>query len=224
VEFATTGEQGLQMIRDLRPEIVFCDWRLPGIGGQEVARAVRSEPEIASTTLICLTARGDENTRQSAMGCGFDLHLVKPPEIDTLERLLEEPFLAGNAPAADARGKEIERERDSHRQIKQKQRELARVEGTTPFGTIASSLLHEMHEMDQPLTGIMSNAQAGRRLLAAEDPDIGELREVFEYIIGDTRRAVAFTRNIRATIEKEAPVLERQLKDVVEESGKKSAK
>jgi CheY-like chemotaxis protein len=98
VEMATTGDEGLGMIRKLRPDVVFCDWRLPGMSGDEVARAVRSEPAIASTYLVSLTAYDDEYTRQRAMEAGFDLHLVKPPEIAALKKLLEGPLSATRTP------------------------------------------------------------------------------------------------------------------------------
>jgi len=91
VEIAGTGEEGVRMIRELRPEIVFCDWRLPGMSGDDVARAVRASPEIASTYMISLTGLGDKYTKQSALESGFDVHLVKPPETGVLRHLLDDP-------------------------------------------------------------------------------------------------------------------------------------
>jgi two-component system CheB/CheR fusion protein len=92
---ASSGEEGLEMIRERGPDVVFCDYRLPGMGGADVARAVRSDPRIASTYLISLTAYDDDRFRREALEAGFDVHLVKPPEIDELERMLEGPLESG---------------------------------------------------------------------------------------------------------------------------------
>lgn len=89
VEIAKTGEEGLQMIRDLHPEIVLCDWWLPGIGGKQVAEAVRSDPAVAATFMACVTASADEYVEERALAAGFDVHLVKPVELDELQGLLE---------------------------------------------------------------------------------------------------------------------------------------
>jgi CheY-like chemotaxis protein len=41
VQIATTGEEGLGLIPELRPDVVLCDRRLPGMTGGEVARGVK---------------------------------------------------------------------------------------------------------------------------------------------------------------------------------------
>jgi two-component system sensor kinase FixL len=53
-----------------------------------------------------------------------------------------------------------------------------------------------VHELNQPLTSILSNAQAAQRFLAAERPDVQELREILDDIVTDDKRAAGIVRSI----------------------------
>jgi len=65
-------------------------------------------------------------------------------------------------------------------------RQLAHLGRVAVLGEMTGTLAHELN---QPLTAIMSNAQAARLLLAMEEPDIAELRETIEDIVTADRRA-----------------------------------
>lgn len=58
------------------------------------------------------------------------------------------------------------------------------------------------HEINQPLAAILSNAQAARRFLQAEDPDLEELRRILDDIVADDRRAGEVIRRLRAFLRK----------------------
>jgi len=53
-----------------------------------------------------------------------------------------------------------------------------------------------VHELNQPLTAILSNAQAAQRFLASDRLDLGELREILDDIIADDKRAAGIVRSI----------------------------
>jgi two-component system sensor kinase FixL len=53
-----------------------------------------------------------------------------------------------------------------------------------------------VHELNQPLTAILSNAQAAHRLLSADKVDLQELREIIADIAGDDKRAAGIVRQI----------------------------
>jgi two-component system sensor kinase FixL len=57
-----------------------------------------------------------------------------------------------------------------------------------------------VHELNQPLTAILSNAQAAQRFLAADPLDLQELREILSDIITDDKRAAAIVRSIGAML------------------------
>ncbi len=53
-----------------------------------------------------------------------------------------------------------------------------------------------IHELNQPLTSILSNAQAAQRFLAADRLDLQELREILDDIITDDKRAAGIVRSL----------------------------
>jgi two-component system sensor kinase FixL len=57
-----------------------------------------------------------------------------------------------------------------------------------------------LHELNQPLTAILSNAQAGQRYLASTPPDLGELRNIFVDIVADDKRAALLIKRIAALV------------------------
>ena len=67
-----------------------CSWTsaCPGMDGHEVARQVRQEPEFRDVKLIAMTGWGQEEDRRRSKAAGFDHHLVKPANVETLQALL----------------------------------------------------------------------------------------------------------------------------------------
>jgi CheY-like chemotaxis protein len=90
VEVAYSGPEGVQTALRFAPAIVLCDIGLPGMDGYEVARRLRAEPATASARFIAVTGYGSEEDRRRAQEAGFEAHLVKPLNLDHLERLLSE--------------------------------------------------------------------------------------------------------------------------------------
>ena len=64
------------------------DIGLPGVDGYEVARRIRREPSLERVALVALTGYGREADRQQAMAAGFDYHLAKPVNPDTLQDMV----------------------------------------------------------------------------------------------------------------------------------------
>jgi two-component system CheB/CheR fusion protein len=85
VRMAHDGPAALQMIEQLRPDVVMLDIGLPILDGYEVARRVRSMPGSEGITLIALSGYGQQEDRQRSREAGFDLHFVKPDDLEKLE-------------------------------------------------------------------------------------------------------------------------------------------
>jgi two-component system sensor kinase FixL len=67
------------------------------------------------------------------------------------------------------------------------------------------SLLAELvHELNQPLTAILSNAQAAQRFLASGRVDLRELQEILGDIVIDDKRAAEIVRSIGAVLLRDA--------------------
>lgn len=58
-----------------------------------------------------------------------------------------------------------------------------------------------VHELNQPLTAILSNAQAAQRFLASDHLDLQELREILSDIVADDKRAAGIVRSIGALLQ-----------------------
>ena len=80
--------------------------------------------------------------------------------------------------------------------------EIAHMDRVAALGELASSLAHELN---QPLTAILTNAQAARRFLAATPADLDELRECLEDIVTNDRRAGEVIRRMRPLLKKGGP-------------------
>lgn len=91
--------------------------------------------------------------------------------------------------------------------------DLAHAGRVALMGQIAASIAHELN---QPLSGIASNASAGKRFIDKGDADVGELRELLVDINADAQRAGEVVRGIRGMVKKKAPARMRtNLNDVV---------
>jgi PAS domain S-box-containing protein len=78
--------------------------------------------------------------------------------------------------------------------------ELAHIARVSTMGELAASLAHELN---QPLTAILSNAQAAQRFLNADTTDLKEVGEILEDIVQDNGRASEVIHKLRALVKKE---------------------
>lgn len=82
-------------------------------------------------------------------------------------------------------------------------RELAHLSRVSILGELAGSLAHELN---QPLTAMLSNAQAGQRFLAQGNPDMAEITAILDDIADDAKRAGSIIHGMRAMFKKDAAV------------------
>ena len=75
----------------------------------------------------------------------------------------------------------------------------------TRVGKLAEFVSSLAHEISQPLTAILSYAQAGQRMLKDREPQV---REIFQYIVNDNQRAAEVIRRLRSLLKKGNPTLE----------------
>jgi PAS domain S-box-containing protein len=93
VATAYEGTEALRTVADLRPDVVLLDLGLPGLDGYEVARRIRIECLDRQPMLIATTGYGQEEDRRRTAAAGFDEHLVKPIDMQALERAMVEARL-----------------------------------------------------------------------------------------------------------------------------------
>jgi CheY-like chemotaxis protein len=85
---AREGPSALSIADTFQPDCAIIDISLPGMNGIDLARHLRQVFPPAKLYLIALTGYADADVRDACLAAGFDVHLVKPGEIDLLERLL----------------------------------------------------------------------------------------------------------------------------------------
>jgi PAS domain S-box-containing protein len=96
--------------------------------------------------------------------------------------------------------KDVTERKQAEAEASHARRELLRMERLSRMGELTASLAHELN---QPLTAILSNAQAGLRFLQSENPDLDELREILQDISSDDKRAGSVIRSLRAMMKQE---------------------
>jgi CheY-like chemotaxis protein len=82
-----SGLEALATIDEFGPDVILLDIGMPFMDGYEVARRIRARRG-KSIRLIALTGWGQEEDVRRAERAGFDHHLVKPPDLEKLGKLL----------------------------------------------------------------------------------------------------------------------------------------
>jgi hypothetical protein len=82
------------------------------------------------------------------------------------------------------------------------QNKLAHANRVSTMGQLAASIAHEVN---QPITGVVTNARAGLRFLATDPADLDEIRQILEEIVKDGTRAGEILARIRALVKKTPP-------------------
>jgi CheY-like chemotaxis protein len=94
VRIAYDGHEALRLAMEYQPQVVFLDIGLPGMDGLEVCRLLRRQPGLKNTLVIALTGYGQDDDRRRSYEAGFNAHLVKPVDLDTLREMLSSPELS----------------------------------------------------------------------------------------------------------------------------------
>jgi len=84
---AANGEEGLALIRNELPEIVFLDIMLPQKNGYDVCKTVTEDPKLKDIKIILLTAKGQEIDRLRGMEAGALKYMTKPFDPDEVVAL-----------------------------------------------------------------------------------------------------------------------------------------
>ncbi len=72
------GDEGLEAVKRLKPDLVLLDVMLPGLDGFTIARRIREIPSLAATKILMLTARTESADIVRGLECGADDYVTKP--------------------------------------------------------------------------------------------------------------------------------------------------
>lgn len=87
-DVAHDGASALDLASQRRPEVILLDISLPDTDGYQVARRFRADPRLAEAQILAMTGFAGADDRRRSEVEGLDGHLVKPVDLDHLERLL----------------------------------------------------------------------------------------------------------------------------------------
>jgi DNA-binding response OmpR family regulator len=73
-----TGNAGLKMIRNQKPDMIILDIGLPDINGFEVCKTLRNDTTTKNYPIIMLTAKGDDRDKIEGLSLGADDYITKP--------------------------------------------------------------------------------------------------------------------------------------------------
>ena len=90
---AVTGEEGVKLAKEKKPDLVLMDIQLPGMNGIEAFKQLRADAKTARIPVIALTASVTPSDRSQITAAGFDAFVSKPISLKefvaTVKRLVE---------------------------------------------------------------------------------------------------------------------------------------
>ena len=90
---AITGEEGVKLAKERKPDLVLMDIQLPGINGIEAFRRIRADANTSRIPVVAITASVTPTDRTAIAAAGFDAFLSKPINLkeflDTVKRMVE---------------------------------------------------------------------------------------------------------------------------------------
>lgn len=101
---AASGEEGVKLIRERKPQLVLLDLMLPGMDGLDVCRTLRQDKELKETPIIMITARGEEADIITGLEMGADDYITKPFSPRVVISRMKSVLRRGKKSQSDASG------------------------------------------------------------------------------------------------------------------------
>ena len=96
VETAVDGQDCLERVAEIDPDVITLDVMMPRLDGWETAVQLRKSPETAHIKVVLITARAQEDDKTRGSRVGADAYLTKPFDPNEMIRVVRQ--LAGGAP------------------------------------------------------------------------------------------------------------------------------
>jgi PAS domain S-box-containing protein len=96
---AVDGNQGIQLARAYRPDVILMDINLPGISGIEALKILREDPATAHIPIVALSANAMPRDIERGIAAGFFSYLTKPIKVNEFMAALDAALNAGAAHA-----------------------------------------------------------------------------------------------------------------------------
>ncbi len=90
VVVARNGIECLDMIEEVKPDLVLLDVLLPGLSGSEVCRSIKETAKTTEIPVVAITASVSGDTRKRMARVGADDFLLKPIDVSDLNRVIKQ--------------------------------------------------------------------------------------------------------------------------------------
>jgi PAS domain S-box-containing protein len=173
-------------------------------------------PERFRVTHVGLRSAYAREPQTRAMGAGRELFARRKDGVEFPVEAALSPMSTDNGMFVLASVIDITERRGLEQASARQRDELAHLSRVAMLGELSGSLAHELN---QPLTAILSNAQAAQRFLAQSPPRVEKLAEILSDIVKSDHRAGAVIQRLRSMLRKEeAQRHTLDINDLVEES------
>lgn len=194
------------------PDLIVTDLMMPKLGGDLLVAELRARAPLAQVPVLVVSAKADDGLRLKLLAESVQDYVVKP--FSAYELRIRVRNLVTMKKAREALQAELATQNadliqltrqliDSRRAHAKAQAELARVARITTMGELAASIAHEVN---QPLSAVVTNGHACLRWLSAEPRDDLEVRAAVERIIRDAKRASEVIARIRGFLTRDTEV------------------
>jgi len=89
VHTATNGEEGLELLKTIKPTVILLDIRMPQMDGWAMFKSIRETPELAHIPVVAITAFAMDGDQEEIMKAGFDGYISKPFDMFTFVSQIE---------------------------------------------------------------------------------------------------------------------------------------
>ena len=144
---AFDGEQALQQVVEVRPDLLLLDVSMPKVDGISVLKALRADEDFRDLPVILLTARRESGDKVEGLDAGADDYITKPFHVDEVI----------------ARIRSLLRLREIQAEVMEKEKRLAKVEA------LKQTLATLSHHINNATQAILGTAQLNE--LTGENPD-----------------------------------------------------
>ena len=84
IQEAADGAAAVALLRETRPELIFTDWKMPGMGGEEFLHYIRRDEQLAAIPVIVITAFGTSHSAIEAVRLGAYDFITKPFDLEEI--------------------------------------------------------------------------------------------------------------------------------------------
>lgn len=85
---AEDGEQGVQMAKGQKPDVILMDLQMPVMDGYAAIKILKNDPETKDIKIIAVTSYAMRGDRGKALAAGADDYIAKPIDVDELSGMI----------------------------------------------------------------------------------------------------------------------------------------